>query len=363
MKKLLLLLSLLCCLSARAYYVDFNTMSNYVAAALSGYSPGGGGAGANTPPLSVNSPTVFWTNNVGTSFWITNASFQVFMSGLPSSNQYSATLVVSNYGAAPIIATLPFTAYSLSQATNVTGAVIPAGTALSLLFQSNPNGVIYVTDNGANNTTLLSLAASLATANGFLYGNAGIVQSTTNLFANTFNAQQGVYANYFNNYPNTFGGISFQSYDSLGNVWMNLQNRAGANGLVVSNATLDLADLTQFGNAGVSGNDRFEHRTAYLTNALNTAGERQFLFGTVVGAAFGLNGSVIFSTLATAGEVTSNLTVTAGFITNRNLIYCTTTNLGPLNTNYIYVGMIPPGGWIYTSSNTGTASGSIWSRH
>jgi hypothetical protein len=361
MKKLTTLLLLLCCTSAFAYYPSWTDMTNYVAAALSGYSPGGGSF-TNTPAQPTNAPIIFWTNNIGSSFWITNQNFNVFESSLPSSNQYTAEIIVSNSSASPIIATLPFTAYSLSSAANVTGATIPGGSALKLVFQSNPNGVIYVADSGENNQALLSLAAAVASANGLLLSINGAVSSTVTPNITSVSTANGVYSSYYNNYPGTRSGIQFQAYDTLGNVWMNLLNRAGANGMVISNATLDLADMAQYGCNGVQGNDRYEHRSMYFINALNLSGERQFLFDTNIADYFGTNAAVIRSKLYSWQDITTNLLVTGGFVTNGIMVYCGNTNLGPLNTNYIYQACIPPGGYIYTSSNTGLGT-AIWYKH
>lgn len=355
MKKLATLAILLCTLSAHALIVDWFTMSNYVAQALSGFSPG---VGATTPAISTNGPVLYWTNNVASSFWITNANFNLAQVGLPSSNQYSSQFIISNSSSLSITSTLPFTAYSISMATNVVGAVVPPGTALALAFFDNPNGVIYVVDNGQNNPALLSLAAAVGSAGfGVLLSSGGTISSTTNLQLYSVAGQNAVYGSFFNNYPGQLAGIQMQSFDALGNVWMDLWNRAAVRGMAVSNATLDVSELVQYGSSGAQASDRFEHRSANLFFPANTGGERQFILNNQTNAVFGASASFISSPLYTPGTIASNLTSTAGFITNGNLVLCTTTNF-PLATNLNYLALIGGGGLLYVSTNNAVTN--VW---
>lgn len=346
----------LACCSAHAYLVDWLTMSNYVAGALSGYSPSNSVSGLS--PTSTNYPAVYWTNNIGGSYFSTNFNCTLVQVGVPGVAQSAAMVTISNTSASQITVTLPGAAYSLSSAQNVTAANVPAGTALALGFYYSPGGTIYVIDNGENNQALLSLAAAVAAANGLLVGNAGIVSSTVTPSITSVAASQAVYASYYNNFPGTTMGIQFQAYDSLGNVWLQLFNRVGVNGASISNATLDVVDLAQAGSSGAQGNDRFEHRSPYLAFSANTTGERQFIEGTTISDAFGQNASLIGTTLYTPSIITSNLTSSGGFITNGTLVFCTTTNIGPLSASLNYFALIPPGGWIYVSTNQN--SGTVW---
>lgn len=102
-----------------------------------------------------NSPDAIFTNTVA--WWTTNSSFS---SGLPfnAGPVFDARLMISNSAATAITNTLPFTAYSLSLATNVTKAVIAAGSMLDLRY-SYYNGIYYVEDYGKNSTNLTATAA------------------------------------------------------------------------------------------------------------------------------------------------------------------------------------------------------------
>lgn len=365
MKKLIALFCLLPLLSfalpPEGYYVSHPWFFNWEGTNTSGSGSTNiiSGLGVGIP---TNSPNLFWTNNVYKAFWSTNANFVIGQVGLASSNFWTSSIMISNSGAGTITATLPYPCYSISAGTTVSAATVPGGDALDLSFYANTNGLTYVADKGANNLVLQGLASSVAGSNGVLTALNGQVNIITNLTVWSLSAQNQLLANYMATLNGSASGLVFAAADTLGTISAGFYDRTWTNGLSLSNPNANVVDVTFSDTTGAWSNHRWEHRTANLTNSANLSGELQFWLNGSLTEAWGTNSAFIatplFTKTITASNITASaITTTSGFITNGNLIFCTTTNIY-VNTNYIYVAVIGAGGFIYFTTNNGVTN--VW---
>lgn len=324
LKILILILSLSCFSAHAAFYVTWPDLWNFGTTNASG---SGTNIVGGTPVVATNSPNLIWTNSPKSyrSFWITNANFTMQNIGLPSTNNFSASIVISNSGASSINATLPMNCYSISAATNVTAASVVAGTALELIFLYNGVNMTYVEDRGQNSPQLLSIASSVLNSNGVLTAQSGQVNVITNVTMWNVTAQNTIFNNNMQTLNGTSVGWQMAAADALGTINFGLQDRIGTNGMIIEDTAHDFVDVVQLANSGNSISSRFIHSS--LLNAANTSGELQhFINGNTAGTMDALGGAVYTLNVPASltngigSGATNSLPFTSTGLTNNTLV-------------------------------------------